>query len=86
MGNKVTFNTNINCASCYANVEKAFEGKKLYNDFQVDFANPKKPATFTLNEGVKTDQIRKLIKEAGYKAEVVDETNFLRKIFSKKNA
>ncbi len=84
MDNKVTFHTNINCETCYGKVEKTFEGKNLYKDFKVDFANPKKPATFTLNEGVKTDQIKKLINEAGYKAEVVEETNFMRKLFNRK--
>ncbi|MGZ5281075.1 MAG: heavy-metal-associated domain-containing protein [Bacteroidia bacterium] len=84
MEKKVTFNTNINCQSCYDKVEKAFAGKELVKDFTVDFANPKKPATFTLNEGVKTDEVVKLINDAGYKAEVVEEPGFFKKLFGNK--
>jgi copper chaperone CopZ len=84
--NKVTFNTNINCDSCKATVEKAFEGKDLYTDFNVDFSNPKKPATFSLKEGVKPEQVRKLIHDAGYKAEVAEETSFMKKLFRPKDS
>lgn len=82
--NKVTFYTNINCDTCKATVEKAFEGKNIYTDFQVDYSDPRRPATFTLNDGITTDQVQKLIQEAGYKAEMVDDTNMVRKLFSKK--
>ena len=79
--NKVTFYTNIKCDACKATIEKAFEGKNLYTDFQVDLADPNRPATFTLAEGAKPEEVKRLIQEAGYKAEVVEDTNFLRKLF-----
>jgi len=82
--NKVTFNTNINCGSCFEKVQKALEGKNLYKDFNVDFANPKKPATFVLNDGVKPASVIKLINEAGYKAEMAEEPGFFGKLFGKK--
>lgn len=83
MEKKVTFNTNINCQSCYDKVENALAGKALVKDFKVDFANPKKPATLTLNEGIKPEQVIKIINEAGYKAEVAEEGGFLKKLFGK---
>ena len=81
---KVSFHTNINCASCKANVEKVFDGRNMYNDFQVNFNDPQKTATFNLREGVNVMEVQRLIKEAGYKAEVVDETNFLKRLFGRK--
>ena len=80
---KVTFNTNINCGSCKATVEKAFEGKHLYNDLEVDFADPKRPATFTLAEGVSADEIKTVIESAGYKAEEVKSGGLFSKLFHK---
>ena len=84
MSKKVIFKTNINCASCKATVEKVFEGKELYDTFDVDYSNPEKPATFTLREGVEQAQVEKLIKEAGYKAEVVRNTSFLDRLRGKR--
>lgn len=83
--NKVTFYTNINCDSCKSTVEKAFQGKDLYTEFNVDFADPKRPATFNLKEGVKPADVKKLIQEAGYKAEVVEDTGLMSRLFKKKN-
>lgn len=72
--NSVKFKTNIDCENCKTEVEKAFEGKNLYNKWEVDFDTPNKTATFDLVDGVSPSQVEALIKEAGYKAEVVEET------------
>jgi hypothetical protein len=77
---KIIFNTNINCSSCKANVEKAMEGKHLYKSFEVDYNNPQKPATFELEEGVKAGKIQELIFEAGYKAEIAKKASWLERL------
>jgi copper chaperone CopZ len=79
---KFTFNTNINCASCKATIEKAFDGRDLYSELEVNFSDPKRPATFTARGGVSAEDIRAVIESAGYKAEQV-KTGLFSKLFHK---
>jgi cation transport ATPase len=77
---KITFKTNINCASCKATVEKTFKGRRMYKTFDVDFNDPDKLATFDLEENINPEEIQKLIREAGYKAEIVKRSSWLDKL------
>jgi copper chaperone CopZ len=59
------------------------EDKHLYKNFEVDFGNPEKPATFELEDGVSPDQIKDLIQKAGYKAEVIKKASWLGRVMHK---
>ena len=79
--NKITLFTNINCDSCRQKILKAFEGKNMITALEVDFANPEKPATFTVNDNVTPDDLISVIESVGYQAREAKKTGLFSKIF-----
>ena len=74
--NKITFYTNLRDENCKRKVETTASKRstKLYTDFDVDYTDERRPATFTLADDGTPEELKKLIQESGYAAEVAQAT------------
>lgn len=67
---KYQFKTNINCGSCVAKVTPYLNANNEIKHWEVDTQNPGKVLTVE-TDNLSEEMIREVVKNAGYKAEVV---------------
>jgi copper chaperone len=69
---KFKFKTNINCNGCIAKVTPFLAEEKNILAWQVDISNPQKILSVE-TEGLKEEDIVKILNNAGYRAEKLTE-------------
>lgn len=74
------FETNLKCSACEDKVRKNLEKEPLVKDVHVDLTDPKKTLTVKAEDPLAEEELKHLIKEAGFEARPVK--GFLQKIFS----
>ena len=66
---KHTFKTNINCGNCIASVTPFMNKEIEIESWEVDTANPDK--IMTVESDLSSAEIAKIVEEAGFKAEPI---------------
>ncbi len=69
---KHQFKTNIMCGSCIAKVTPHLNANNEIKSWEVDTANPQKVLTVE-TENLSDENIREIVKRAGYKAETLSQ-------------
>ena len=64
------FKTNINCGGCIATVTPFLDKAEGIEKWEVDIANPQKILTVETSK-LNSEEVIKIVNEAGYKAEKV---------------
>lgn len=70
--NTYQFKTNINCGGCIANVTPYLDANNQIKSWKVDTANPNKILTIETEE-LTPEMIQTIVKNAGYKAESLNQ-------------
>jgi copper chaperone len=69
---KHQFKTNIMCGSCIAKLTPYLDADNEIKSWEVDTANPQKVLTVEA-ENLSDENIREIVKKAGYKAETLSQ-------------
>lgn len=69
---KYQFKTNINCGGCVAAVTPHLNANNEIKSWSVDTANPQKVLKVE-TENLSDENIREIVKKAGYKAETLSQ-------------
>ncbi|RYZ33522.1 MAG: heavy-metal-associated domain-containing protein [Sphingobacteriales bacterium] len=65
------FETNLKCSACEDKVRKNLEKEPLVKDIAIDLKDPRKTLTVKAEEPIAEEELKLLIKEAGFEAHAV---------------